>query len=333
MVAASASGQSGTTMMIAVPRIPLLALCAALLVPIGALAQQPATPADSWPQPDPTRLPAGAWKDSVLYGQKLVVETYAVIGPEVADRKMRYSGNNLSCQSCHLQGGTQRFALPLIGVYGSFPTYMGREDEVRTLEERINGCFERSMNGRALPVGGREMKALLAYIQFLSTGIPVGTTIQGRGTSPLPLLARAADPLRGAGVYQRDCALCHQADGQGQRRGVAGDAQGYLFPPLWGADTFNDGAGMHRLMSAAAFIHANMPFGVAANTPMLSNEDAWDVAAYINSKPRPQRVHLDRDYPDRTRKPVDAPFPPFADAFPLEQHRLGPYQPMLDARK
>jgi len=213
-------------MMIAVPRVPLLALCAALLIPIGALAQQPATPADNWPQPDPTRLAAGAWKDSVLYGQKLVTATYAVVGPEVADRKMRYSGNNLSCQSCHLQGGTQRFALPLIGVYGSFPTYMGREDEVRTLEERINGCFERSMNGRALPVGGREMKALLAYIQFLSTGIPVGTTIQGRGTAPLPLLARAADPLRGAEVYKRDCALCHQPDGQGQRRGVAGDAQG-----------------------------------------------------------------------------------------------------------
>jgi thiosulfate dehydrogenase len=189
------------------------------------------------------------------------------------------------------------------------------------------------MNGRALPVGGREMKALLAYVQFLSTGVPVGTTIQGRGTAPLPLLARAASPQRGADVYEKQCALCHQSDGQGQRRGAPGDAQGYLFPPLWGPDSFNDGAGMHRLMAAAAFIHANMPFGVAGNAPMLSDEDAWDVAAYINSRPRPRRAHLDRDYPDRTRKPADAPFPPFADHFPLEQHRLGPYQPILDARK
>jgi thiosulfate dehydrogenase len=200
------------TMMIAVFRVPVLAFCAALFPALCALAQQPAASADNWPQPDPTTLPAGAWKESVLYGQRLVVETYAVVGPEVADRKMRYAGNNLSCQSCHLQAGTKRFALPLIGVYGSFPTYMGREDEVRTLEERINGCFERSMNGRALPVGGREMKALLAYIQFLSTGVPVGATIQGRGSAPLPLLARAASPLHGADVYKKDCALCHQAD-------------------------------------------------------------------------------------------------------------------------
>ena len=113
---------------------------------------------------------------------------------------MRYSGNNLSCQSCHLKGGTQRFAIPMIGVYGVFPLYIGREDEVRTLEERIEGCMERSMNGRVLPSGGKEMKALLAYIQFVSTGVPVGKSLQGRGSPNLPLLTRAADPTRGAGV-------------------------------------------------------------------------------------------------------------------------------------
>ena len=307
----------------------LLALT--LLLPHTGVTQ-PAPQADKWPQPDADMLPAGTWKDTVLYGRKLIDETYSVLGPEVVNRAMRYSGNNLSCQSCHLNAGTQKFALPLIGVYGAFPMYVGREDEVRTLEERINGCFERSMSGKAIPVGGKEMKAMLAYIQFLSTGVPTGAAIQGRGSAPLPLLSRAADPKRGAGVYSQNCALCHQTDGQGKRNGVKGDAKGYLYPPLWGPDSFNDGAGMHRLIASASFIHANMPLGTTYEGPVLSNEDAWDVAAFINSQPRPKRANLERDYPSRARKPVDAPFAPFVDNFPLEQHRLGPFQPILDAQ-
>jgi thiosulfate dehydrogenase len=136
---------------------------------------------EAWPQPNPETLPTGPFKDTVLYGRKLFNETYSVIGPEVRDSSMRYSGNNLSCQSCHLQGGMQRFAIPMIGVYGLFPLYIAREDEVRTLEERIEGCMERSMNGRVIPLGGKEMKALLAYVQFLSTGVAVGKSPDGRG--------------------------------------------------------------------------------------------------------------------------------------------------------
>ena len=314
-------------------RITALALIAAMAYCPGAIAQKAASPAPKWPKPDAAALPNGPWKDTVLYGRKLIVETYNVVGPAVTNKAMRFSGNNLSCQSCHLNAGTQQFGLPLVGVFGLYPTYMGREDQVRTLEERINGCFERSMNGRALPVGGKEMKALLAYMQFLSSGVLVGVPVKGRGAPSLPLLARAADPKRGAAVYQRDCAACHQADGQGKRNGVAGDAKGYEYPPLWGSDSFNDGAGMHRLIASASFIHANMPFGTTFDAPALSNEDAWDVAAYINSRPRPKRANLDLDYPNRARKPADAPFPPFADKFPLVQHRLGPFQPIMDAQK
>lgn len=297
-----------------------------------ALSAQAAAPAE-WSVPDVDTLPEGAWKDTVLYGRDLIVRTYAYVGPEVDDREMRYAGNNLSCQSCHLQAGTQRYALSLIGVYGAFPTYMGRENEVRTLEERINGCFERSMNGHALPVDSPEMKAMVAYIKFLSTGIPVGAPTEGRGTPPLAFLDRAADPDQGAEIYNRNCALCHQPDGQGLRNGVPGDARGYLYPPLWGPDSYNNGAGMTRLINAARFVHANMPFGTTYANPVLSEEDAWDVAAYINSQPRPERANLDLDYPDRSRKPIDAPFAPHPDDFPLEQHRLGPFQPILDARQ
>jgi thiosulfate dehydrogenase len=269
----------------------------------------------------------------VLYGRALFTETAGLIGPEAPQRSSRYAGNNLSCQSCHLQAGTQRFALPLIGVYGLFPTYIARENEVRTLEDRIEGCMERSMNGRPLPVDGREMKALVAYVQFLSTDVPVGRALEGRGSPTPPLLARAANPTRGADIFVERCVVCHQLNGQGLRKGVVGDGKGYLYPPLWGPDSFNDGAGMHRLIASASFIRANMPFGTRYDAPVLSVDDAWDVAAYINSQPRPARAGLNRDYPDRTRKPVDAPFPPFADEFPLEQHRLGPFQPILDANR
>jgi thiosulfate dehydrogenase len=309
--------------------LKLFAASAVLGCALPALAQ---SGTDAWPNPDPEKLALGAFKDTVLYGRKLFNETFAVIGPEVASPSMRYSGNNLSCQSCHLQGGTQRFAIPMVGVYGLFPQYIARENEVRTLEERIEGCMQRSMNGRNLPVDGREMKALVAYTQFLSTGVPVGKALEGRGSPALPLLSRAADPKHGSSVYQANCAACHQPDGQGKRNGAPGDAKGYMFPPLWGPDSFNDGAGMHRLIASASFIHANMPFGTHYDAPALSAEDAWDVAAYVNSQPRPHREHLDADYPDRSRKPVDAPFPPFADKFPLDQHALGPFRPIMDAQ-
>ncbi|MHB1206030.1 MAG: c-type cytochrome, partial [Rhodospirillaceae bacterium] len=253
--------------------------------------------------------------------------------PEVPDPAMRYAGNNLACQNCHLAGGQQRFGLPLVGVYGAFPTYIGREDEVRTLEDRINGCMERSMNGRALAADAKEMKAMLAYIQYVSTGTPVGKAIEGRGSAPLPMMTRAANPGRGATVYRKICVACHQPDGQGKRNGVKGDAKGYQFPPLWGPDSFNDGAGMHRLIVAASFVHANMPVGTTYTAPTIPAEDAWDVAAYINAQPRPARPHLDLDYPNRARKPVDAPFPPFNDAFSLQQHTFGPFQAILDAQK
>jgi len=312
-------------------RIALTALLLGALAAGAFAEEQGARP--SWPQPNADALPGGAFKDMVVYGRKLFNETYSVMGPEVRDPAMRYSGNNLSCQSCHLGSGTQRFALPMVGVYGAFPTYMAREDEVRTLEERIQGCMERSMNGRELPLGGKEMKAFLAYIQFVSTNIPVGRATDGRGSPPLPLLERAADPRRGADVYASNCAVCHQADGQGKRNGTAGDAKGYLYPPLWGPDSFNNGAGMHRLIASASFIRANMPLGTKYDAPVISAEDAWDVAAYINSQTRPTRANLDRDYPNRARKPVDAPFPPFTDRFPSEQHKYGPFKPILDAQK
>jgi thiosulfate dehydrogenase len=297
---------------------------------VGVRAQSPVP----WNVPSVDGLPSGKWKSTVLRGRDLFNETFRFIGPEATGRLSRYAGNNLSCQNCHLEGGTRQWGLPVVGVYSVFPAFMARENEVRTLEDRINGCVERSLNGHPLPTDAPEMKALVAYMQFLSTGVPIGRVVDGRGTPVLPLMTHAADPSRGRTVLLEQCATCHQANGLGVRRGRSGDANGYQYPPLWGPDSFNDGAGMHRLIASAGFIRANMPFGTShPDAPVLSIEDAWDVAAFINTQPRPARPHLERDYPNRTLKPMDAPFGPYVDSFSLEQHRLGPFQPMMPAAR
>ncbi|MGB9645276.1 MAG: c-type cytochrome, partial [Stellaceae bacterium] len=160
-----------------------------------------------------------AFGRTVRVGRDLIVNTAATIGPDASDPAKRFSGNGLECQSCHSDAGTKKFGLPLAGVWGVFPQFIGRENEVRTLEDRINGCMERSMNGRALPPDGPEMKAMLTYIRFISAGFPTGRGAEGRGAPPLPLPTAASDPKHGEAVFAETCAVCHQADGQGKRWG------------------------------------------------------------------------------------------------------------------
>ena len=314
-------------------RLSLKVAAAALLLVSAAAcgkadeARTDAPASAQWPTPDPSSLADGAHKQEVLYGEALIRRTHALVGPDVSDVAMRYAGNNLACSSCHLDGGRKRYGLSLIGLADAYPRDMARENAEQSLAQRVNGCFERSMNGRALPEDSREMAAIIAYIEFLSEAAPTG--IEGRGAPAVALMERAADPARGALVYNASCAACHGANGQGQRNVEGG---GYFYPALWGPDSFNDGAGMHRIITAANFIRANMPYGVTHESPQLTAEQAFDVAAYINVQPRPERDHLDRDYPDRTRKPVDAPFPPYADDFTQEQHTFGPWGPITAAR-
>lgn len=321
---------SDMTMALSFPfRFVALAL---LALTIGCGRVEPtneAPPTDAvWPQPDPSLLADGPHKDQVLYGEALIRRTYEFAGPRATDANLRYAGNNLACGSCHLDGGRRRYGLSFIGVAGAYPRNMARENAVQSLAQRINGCFERSMNGRVLPEDSREMAAIIAYIEFLSEAAPTG--MEGRGAPAVALLDRPADPARGALVYRENCVACHGADGQGVRNA---NGQGYAYPPLWGPDSFNTGAGMHRIITAANFIRANMPYGVTHEAPQLTEEQAFDVAAFINVQARPERGHLDRDYPDRARKPVDAPFPPYDDDFSQAQHTFGPWPSITAARE
>lgn len=181
------------------------------------------------------------------------------------------------------------------------------------------------MNGRALPLSGTEMKAFLAFTKWVSTGIPDGAKLVGAGAMNVKEPGRAADLGHGRQVYAQVCATCHGKDGLGQR---AASGNGYQFPPLWGPDSYNNGAGMARLLGAAAFVRRNMPFGTTYAAPVLSDEDAYDVAGFINSAERPQRANLDKDFPNRLQKPVDAAYGPYADDFSSEQHKLGPFDPI-----
>ncbi|PKL77124.1 MAG: hypothetical protein CVV27_06730 [Candidatus Melainabacteria bacterium HGW-Melainabacteria-1] len=282
-----------------------------------------ATPtALAWKLPDPASADA-----TVRYGQELVARTAHYLGPDQADPALRYGGNRLNCKSCHLQAGQQPHSLGFVGITARFPQYRGRENRQISLAERVNGCFERSLAGRALPLESREMQAIVAYMQWLSQDYPAGSKVEGQGLPEIELPERAADPIKGKQVFVQHCASCHQPGGLGLA--AVPRSEGYAFPPLWGPDSFNTGAGMHRLITAARYIKANMPLG----QPVLSAEQAFDVAAYINSQPRPVKASLELDFPDRSRKPVDAPFPPWDDKFSAQQHKYGPFKPMLAARQ
>lgn len=278
-------------------------------------------------------LPNDHYGKLVREGQELTTRTFATIGPEVKDPAKRYAGNNLACTSCHQEKATKPFAMPWSGVSATFPQYRGREDEVSTVEERVNGCMQRSMNGRPLPLDSREMKAFVSYINFLSRGIPVGAEIEGAATKPSPPPNRRADLDAGAAIYKAQCMSCHGDNGQGVRAGKVGDALGYVFPPLWGPDSFNSGAGMNRLLMAARFIRHNMPQGANHAAAILNDEQAFDVAGYMVSQPRPVKANLEADFPARWNKPVDAAFPPFVDGASAEQHKYGPFQPLIEAAK
>jgi thiosulfate dehydrogenase len=204
-----------------------------------------------------------------------------------------YAGSSLRCFSCHLREGTQAGALPLVGVYSRFPQYRSRNALINLLEDRINDCFERSLNRRPIPRDGRDMRDIVAFLAFLSEGIaPPGIVTGGglRQMDPLP-----ADTARGHQVFAQTCVRCHGANGMGT----------VLAPPLWGPRSFNIGAGMARVRTAAAFIRENMPFDRAVT---LTDQQAFDVAAYLVSRPRPDFARKADDWPNGD-PPPDVRYP------------------------
>lgn len=262
---------------------------------------------------DISKIPKGEFGDKIRKGYELFVNTQQLNGNLV--------GNQLNCTSCHLDAGTKAYAAPMWAAYLAYPAFRKKNNHVNNFAERIQGCFNFSMNGKAPAIDSPELVAMSAYSYWLLMGglldmfgmqdTPVpemsdsalqkGGNIDdfklpgplsdmvkldkrgqmpGRAFALLEKTDQAPSPERGAKVYVEHCALCHGDEGQGAKM-----AEVTVLPPLWGPQSYNWGAGMHRVNTAATFIFENMPLGKAVQ---LTPQQAWDVAAYINSRERPQ---------------------------------------------
>ena len=276
--------------MIAARLVLLLVLLAA---PLAARGQEAAKTVAPFKLPEEKDIPKGPIGDAIRYGEKVLTQTQTYA--------RKYIGNGLNCTSCHLNGGKTAYASPWVGIWGVFPEYRSRNAKVNALQDRVNDCFERSMNGKPLPFGSAEMRGILAYMWWLSKDVPTGIEVEGRGFKRLtPAAGATPDQASGKRVYAGKCAVCHGQDGQGK----TGPGGAYLFPALWGPRSFNIGAGMARLGNAAAFVKVSMPLG-QGNT--LSDKEAFDVAAYFTHQPRPDFAAKARDWP-KGDKPADAPY-------------------------
>lgn len=277
------------------PAFPRLAACVALLAlmacdrsreGVGAATEsgKPAAVAAAGAAPHDSLIPEGPLGVSIRRGRAILAAT--------RDSLPGHVGNQLRCTSCHFDNGTRANVMPWMGVYGQFPQYRARVGGIQIVEDRINDCFERSMNGKALPHDSPALRDMIAYLAFLSFGVPVGARVDGQGLPPVKPLP--GDTVRGAALYASTCVRCHGANGEG---GVA--------PPVWGPGSYNIGAGMARVRTAAAFVRVAMPY----DTPgILSDQDAFDVATYINTRPRPDFPGKEKDWP-KGDPPPDVAYP------------------------
>lgn len=256
---------------------------------------QPISPGTPSPAPGPMtatfnppsldEIPPGKEGELIRFGHQLVENT--------RQSAEGYVGNALSCRNCHLGAGRVPNAGSFVGLSVVYPEYRPRNGRINTIEDRLDQCFERSLNGRALPRDSREMKALVAYIEWLSRGIPAGATIPWRGF-PRISSTRQPDSAKGKTLFAGKCAVCHGPDGQGMPAA----------PPVWGPRSYNIGSGMARVSLAAAFIKANMPLGQGGT---LTDDEAYDLAAFMDSRPRPDFARKVHDWP-KGDKPPDSPY-------------------------
>ncbi len=251
--------------------------------------------------------PEGKMGDVVRLGEAMFSATHS--HPLSAP----YVGNKQVCSGCHLDAGRLANSAPLWASWVAYPAYRKKNDKVNTFIERVQGCFTYSMNaqgsdtGHAPEADSDVIIGLVSYVYWLASGAPTGDQhMAGRGFVKLPEPAKGFDPKRGAAAYRDKCALCHGDNGAGQL------AQGQVvFPPLWGADSYNWGAGMHSVKTAAGFIKLNMPFGLAdpvRSKALLSDQEAWDVAAYMNAQERPQDPRFNGDLAETRKQFHDSPY-------------------------
>jgi thiosulfate dehydrogenase len=288
----------------------------------GAASTVKTDAANYWTAPDINTITDPKQKAQVEYG----AHTAKYLGPNGSVLKIT---NGLNCQNCHLQAGTAIFGNNYGSVASLYPKFRARSGAVENVYKRVNDCFERSLNGKAIDTAGKEMQAIVAYINYVGSNVARGKKAEGSGFKELAWLDRAADPEKGMTVYTTKCQSCHQANGAGV---LTPDSTEFQFPALWGSKSFNDGAGLFRLSNFAKYVKYNMPQGTTYQNPQLTDDEAWDVAAYVLTQTRPH-INTPKDWPDISKKPVDHPFGPYTDAFTAKQHKYGPFKPLVEAQK
>lgn len=232
--------------------------------------------------PDESTIPDDEYGAAVRRGLLIVNNTYKEMPNNV--------GNQLNCTSCHLANGSEAFAAPWQNMPSIYPIYRSRSGRINTIQERINGCFERSMNGTALDLGSDDMNAIVSYMSWLSKDMPFGVSPEGRGFVKVDK-SLEPNPDTGKKLFAEKCSVCHGENGEGQYN----DDGSYIYPAVAGDKSYNDGAGMARTYTAAAFIKGKMPFG-QGNT--LTDQEAVDIASYFTHLPRPVKANKDKDWPN-----------------------------------
>jgi len=283
-------------------------------------------PADAWKAPDDSTIPKGKAGDSIRYGRELIAHTAQYFGPKGTVAMIT---NGMNCQNCHLSAGTKLFGNDYAGFISSYPKMSGRSGKVEPASERIAECFERSLAGKVPDTAGKEVQSILAYMKWVGKDVKKAQKLFGSATEKIAFIDHAADPVKGKEVFMMKCQSCHGSNGEGL---LNADNKTYANPPLWGKHSYNDGAGMYRLTNFAGFVKNNMPFGATYQSPQLTDEEAWNVAAFVNSQPRPHKDQH-KDWPNLKKKPIDFPFGPYADGFSEKQHKLGPFKPIKAAQK
>ena len=232
--------------------------------------------------PDESTIPDDEYGAAVRRGLQLANHTYKELPDNV--------GNQLNCTSCHLGNGAEAYAAPWNNMTSIYPIYRSRAGRVNVIQERINGCFERSMNGKALELGSDDMNAMVSYMSWLSKDMPFGVSPEGRGFVKVDK-SLEPDTENGKKLFAEKCTVCHGENGEGQY----GEDGTYIYPAVAGEKSFNDGAGMARTYTAAAFIKGKMPFGQGNS---LTDQEAVDIAGYFTHLPRPVKANKDKDWPN-----------------------------------
>lgn len=284
----------------------------------------------AWQAPDSSLIPLTEEGDLIHYGKKLIANTAYYLGPKGTIAQV---SNGMNCQNCHINAGAKPYGNCFSAVASTYPALRPRSGKIESIEFRVNDCMQRSMNGKAIDSLGKEMRAMVAYLKWIGKDVPKGVKPKGAGSEELPFMDRAAEPGKGELVYMAKCQTCHQKNGEGL---LKPDSVEYTYPPLWGPHSYNTGAGLYRLTKFAGYVKNSMPFGATYQKPQLTNEEAWDVAAFVNSQPRPQK-NFPQDWPKLEMKSIDYPFGPYTDSFTEQQHKYGPFAPIKkikdDAKK